>query len=99
MTRRHRQRDQPSLVCEAGDGVGFLDAPGLEVGALSSAVADVLAGMTPGAILTVYCDDPAAATTADGWRTVHRAELLAIIPHVDAGTTLTFRRTDTPPTG
>jgi TusA-related sulfurtransferase len=87
------------LVCDADDGVGFLDAPGLEVSALLSAVAEVLAGMSPGAVLTVYCDDPAAATTADGWCTVHRAELLAIIPHEDAGTTLTFRRTDTPTTG
>jgi TusA-related sulfurtransferase len=99
MTSRPRKQDQPTLVCEAGDGVGFLDAPGVDAGALLGAVAEVLAGMAPGAILTVYCDDPAAAATAGGWCTGHCAELLAIIPHGDAGTTLTFRRTDAPTAG
>ena len=96
MTPRPRQQAQPTLVGEAGDGVGFLDAPGVDAGALLGTVAEVLAGMAPGAILTVYCDDPAAAATAGGWCTGHCAELLATIPHEDAGTTLTFRRTDAP---
>jgi TusA-related sulfurtransferase len=99
MTRRPRAHNQPTLIREAGDGVGFLDAPGVDVDALSSAIAEVLADMAPGSILTVYCDGPAAAATADEWCTGHRAELLAIIPHEDAGTTLTFRRTDTPTNG
>ena len=99
MTPRPRQQDQPTLVRDAGDGVGFLDAPGVDAGALLGTVAEVLADMAPGAILTVYCDDPAAAATAGEWCTGHCAELLAIIPHEDAGTTLTFRRTDAPSSG
>jgi TusA-related sulfurtransferase len=94
MTQRPRRRHEPTLVCEAGDAVGFLDAPGVASGALFGAVAEVLDGMAPGAILTVYCDDPTAAATAGGWCTGHCAELLAIIPHEDAGITLTFRRTE-----
>jgi TusA-related sulfurtransferase len=94
MTQRPHRRHEPTLVCDDGDGVGFLDAPGVDTGALSGAVAEVLAGMAPGAILTVYCDDPMAVAAAHGWCTCHGAELLAIIPHAAEGITLTLRRTE-----
>jgi TusA-related sulfurtransferase len=94
MTQWPRLHDQPRLVYDAGDGVGFLDAPGVDTGALLGTVAEVLGAMAPGAVLTVYCEDPSAAATAGGWCTGHRAQLLAVIPHAGGGITLTFRRTE-----
>src|SRR5262245_24489069 len=87
-----RSGDELTLVWTAGDGVGFLDAPGVDARVLLVKVGEVLAGMAPGAILTVYSDDPATSVAAGGWCTGHFAELVAIIRHECAGTTLTFRR-------
>jgi TusA-related sulfurtransferase len=96
MTTRPGQRGEPRLTWAPGDAVGFLDAPGVDAAVLLATIDDVLVGMAPGAILAVYSDDPAAAATTGEWCGEHRAELLAIIPHDDAGTTLTLRRTAGP---
>jgi hypothetical protein len=81
----------PTLVGATSDGVGFLDAPGLDAGTLLRTIAEVLAGMATGGVLTVYTDDPTTAAAAGEWCTGRRAELMAIIRHEDQGTTLTFR--------
>ena len=87
-------RPLPTLVGGSGDSVAFLDAPGLAARALLDTVAGVLAGMSDGAILTVFTDDPSAPHTAADWAARRDVELLAVIPHGDrTGTTLTFRRT------
>ena len=61
--------------------------------ALFDRVDDVLAGMPAGAILTVYTDEPAAASAAPSWCASHDVDLLAVITHDDDGTTLVLCRT------
>jgi TusA-related sulfurtransferase len=85
----------PTLVGDRSDAVAFLDAPGLNAQDLLDTVAGVLAGMSDGAILTVFTDDPTASDTAPAWCMDRRVELLAVIPHTDrTGTTLTFRHAE-----
>jgi TusA-related sulfurtransferase len=91
-----RRPDRPILVGNSCDSVGFLDALGVDAEALFDAIDCVLAGMSDGAILTVYTDDPAAAAAAGEWCAGHGVELLAIIRHGHHGTTLTVRRADPP---
>jgi TusA-related sulfurtransferase len=88
--------ERPTLVGNTGDGVGFLDAPGVDAGALFATVDDVLADMPAEAILTVFTDDPAGPEVAAEWCAERGVELLAIIRHKHEGTTLTFRRADPP---
>lgn len=82
------------LVGNTGDGVGFLDAPGVSAGALFATIDDVLADMPAEAILTVFTDDPACPEVAAAWCAGRGVELLAILCHDHEGTTLTFRHTD-----
>jgi hypothetical protein len=89
--------ERPTLVAVTGDAVGFLDAPGLDTADLFDTIDDVLAGMPPGAILTVFTDTPAAPAAAADWCVGRAVELLAIIPHERTGATLTFRRVDPQP--
>jgi len=89
-----RRPQRPTLVGNTGDGVGFLDAPGVNAGALLATVDDVLADMPAEAILTVYTDDPACPEVAAAWCAGRGIELLAIIRHEHEGTTLTFRQAD-----
>jgi TusA-related sulfurtransferase len=87
---------RPTLLGGTGDAVGFLDAPGVDAGTVLRTVAEVLAGMPTGGVLTVYTDDPTTAAAAGEWCTGRRAELMAIIRHQDHGTTLTFRCGEAP---
>jgi len=82
------------LVGNTGDGVGFLDAPGVDAVALFDIIEDVLADMPAEAILTVYSDDPTCPEVAAAWCAGRGVELLAILRHDHEGTTLTFRHTD-----
>jgi len=91
---RPRQPQQPILVGNTGDAVGFLDAPGVDVGALFDTIDDVLADMPAEAILTVYSDDPTCPEIVAEWCAERGVELLAIIRHEHEGTTLTFRHAD-----
>jgi TusA-related sulfurtransferase len=81
------------LVGNTGDGVGFLDAPGVNAGALFATIDDVFADMPAEAILTVFTDDPACPEVAAAWCAGRGVELLAILRHDHEGTTLTFRHT------
>ena len=85
---------KPTLIGDTTGGVGFLDAPGLDAGALFEAVADVIGGMPAGTILTVYTDEPAARVAAPEWCAGHDVDLLAMIAHDEVGTTLTLRHAD-----
>ena len=86
---------RPTLVGERGDAVAFLDAPGLGATDLLETVDRVLEGMSAGAILTVFTDDPTAPHVAADWSADRGVELLAVIPHGDrTGTTLTLRRSE-----
>ena len=89
-----RRPERPILVGNTGDGVGFLDAPGVNAGALFATIDDVLADMPAEAILTVFTDDPACPEVAAAWCAGRGIELLAIIRHEHEGTTLTFRQAD-----
>jgi TusA-related sulfurtransferase len=89
-----RRPERPILVGNIGDGVGFLDAPGVDAGALFATVDEVLADMPAEAILTVFTDDPACPEVAGTWCAGRGVELLAIIRHDHEGTTLTFRQAD-----
>jgi TusA-related sulfurtransferase len=89
-----RRPERPVLVGNTGDGVGFLDAPGVDAGALFATIDEVLADMPAEAILTVFTDDPSCPEVAAAWCAVRGVELLAIIRHEHVGTTLTFRRAD-----
>jgi TusA-related sulfurtransferase len=80
----------------AADGTAFLDAPGLDAGAVFDTVERVLSDMPDGAILTVYADDPAVQRQAQGWCADHDVELLAVIGHQPDGTTLALRRRGRP---
>jgi TusA-related sulfurtransferase len=91
-----RRSQRPILVGNTGDGVAFLDAPGVDAGALLDTVDDVLADMPAEAILTVFTDDPAGPEVAAEWCAGRGVELLAIIRHEHEGTTLTFRQADPP---
>ena len=89
--RQSCRPERPILVGNTGDGIGFLDAPGVDAGALFDTVDDVLADMPAEAILTVFTDDPAGPEVAAEWCAGRGVELLAIIRHEHEGTTLTFR--------
>jgi TusA-related sulfurtransferase len=83
-----------TVVGSDADDVAFLDAPGMTTDVLFDRVDDVLAGMPAGAILTVYTDEPAAASAAPSWCASHDVDLLAVITHDDHdGTTLVLCRT------
>jgi hypothetical protein len=83
----------PRLVGDSADAVAFLDAPGLGAEELLDAVDGVLRGMSDGAILTVFTDDPTAPRLAAHWSAIGRVDVVAVIPHRErTGTTLTFRR-------
>jgi TusA-related sulfurtransferase len=92
--------DEPThctLIGAPGDGVAFLDAPGLDAGTLFQTIAEVLTSMAAGGILTVYTDESTAVAASTQWCTGGAAELLAVIQHECNGATLTFRCIDPRP--
>lgn len=84
----------PTLIGDTSNAVGFLNAPGLDPDALTTAIhaaADVLAA---GAILTVFNDHPTGTLAVDELCEHGELTLIATIGHPTGGTTFTLR---TPP--
>lgn len=71
--------------------VGFLDAPGLDVDELLTAILDALDHLAPGAVVTAYSVHAGVDAFADACGR-SRLELIATIPHADGGTTFSLRQ-------
>jgi hypothetical protein len=90
-------RGSPStLISDADQAVGFLDAPTLELEELVAAVGEAFGVLAIQAVLTVYSSVvPSDAFAAQcGGRGI---DLLAAIDHEDGGTTFTLRRAPSDP--
>ena len=83
---------RPTLISDASDVVGFLDAPGLEPAALATAVHDSIDVLDVGSVLAVYNDHPAGHLAIAQLCERSGALLVAAMGHATGGTTFTLRK-------
>jgi hypothetical protein len=83
---------EPTLIGDASDAVGFLDAPGLDPDALTTAIHAAADALAASAILTVYNDHPTGTLAVDELCEHGELTLIATIGHPTGGTTFTLRK-------
>ena len=84
--------DEPTLVGDAGNMVGFLDAPSLGPDQLRTAITEALRSLAPGSVLTVYNDHPTSDAAVDDLCRDEDLTLVDTIRHPAGGTTFTLRK-------
>jgi hypothetical protein len=84
--------DEPTLIGDSGDTVGFLDAPGLGPERLSAAIAAAVENLEVESVLTVYNDHPSGRSAVEKLCRHEGLALVATIGHPRGGTTFTLRK-------
>ena len=82
---------EPTLIGDASNAVGFLDAPGLDPDALTTAIHAATDALAASAILTVFNDHPAGPRAIEELCERGELTLIATIDHPRGGTTFTLR--------
>jgi TusA-related sulfurtransferase len=79
------------VIGDASNAVGFLDAPGLDPDALTTAINAAADALAAGSVLTVYNDHPSGPRAIEALCERGELTLIATIGHPTGGTTFTLR--------
>jgi hypothetical protein len=79
------------VIGDASNAVGFLDAPGLDRDALTTAINAAADALAAGSVLTVYNDHPTGHLAIEALCHQAGLDLVATIGHPTGGTTFTLR--------
>ena len=82
---------EPTVIGDASNAVGFVDAPGLEADALTSAIRAAAEVLAAGSVLTVFNDHPSGPRAIEELCGRGELTLVATIDHPTGGTTFTLR--------